>query len=59
MVLLDVVRLLAAIALAFVPGKLVAKLNLPSILGWLITGMILGPHAWNLLIPFWALPGSM
>ena len=49
MVLLDVVRLLAAIALAFVPGKLVAKLNLPSILGWLITGMILGPHAWNLL----------
>ena len=49
MVLLDVVRLLAAIALAFVAGKLVAKLNLPSILGWLITGMILGPHAWNLL----------
>ena len=49
MALLDVVRLLAAIALAFVAGKLVAKLNLPSILGWLITGMVLGPHAWNLL----------
>ncbi len=37
-------RLLAAVALAFVVGKLVSKLKLPSILGWLIAGMILGPH---------------
>lgn len=49
MLLLDIVRLLLAIAIAFVCGKLVAKLKLPSILGWLITGMILGPHAINLL----------
>ncbi len=49
MLLLDIVRLLLAIAIAFVCGKLVAKLKLPSILGWLITGMILGPHAVNLL----------
>lgn len=49
MVLLDVVRLLAAAAAAFLAGKLVSKLRLPSILGWLIVGMILGPHAVGLL----------
>lgn len=42
-------RLLAAIILAFFAGKLIAKLKLPSILGWLITGMILGPHAISLM----------
>ena len=42
-------RLLAAVALAFVAGKLVSKLKLPSILGWLIAGMILGPHAVSLV----------
>ena len=31
--------------IALVVGKLVSKLNLPSILGWLITGMVIGPHA--------------
>lgn len=30
-------------------GKLVARLKLPSILGWLIAGMIIGPHAVGLL----------
>lgn len=48
MVLL-ILRLLAGILLAFVVGKLVAKLKLPSILGWLITGMVLGPHAFALI----------
>ncbi|WP_338631026.1 cation:proton antiporter [Clostridium baratii] len=33
--------------IALVVGKLVSKLNLPSILGWLITGMVIGPHALN------------
>lgn len=33
MLLLDIGRLLLAIAIAFVCGKLVAKLKLPSILG--------------------------
>lgn len=37
-----ILRLLAAIVLAFIAGKLVSKLKLPSILGWLIAGMILG-----------------
>lgn len=42
-VLLDVLRLLAAVLIAFAAGKLVARLKLPSILGWLIAGMIIGP----------------
>ena len=35
--------------LAFLAGKLVSKIKLPAILGWLIAGMILGPHAVGLL----------
>lgn len=47
--ILSVLRLLAAIILAFLAGKIIAKLRLPSILGWLIAGMILGPHALSLI----------
>lgn len=43
------IRLLLAIVLAFIAGKLISKLKLPSILGWLIAGMILGPHALSLM----------
>lgn len=43
--ILSVVRLLGTVILAFLAGKLISKLKLPSILGWLIAGMILGPHA--------------
>lgn len=49
MAILQVGRLLLAAVLAFGVGKLVARLGLPSILGWLITGMALGPHALGLL----------
>jgi Kef-type K+ transport system membrane component KefB len=42
-------RWFAAIVLAFAIGKLVSKLKLPSILGWLIGGMVLGPYALSLL----------
>ena len=49
MVAMDILRLLVAAAIAFVAGKLIAKLKLPSILGWLIAGMIMGPHALGLL----------
>ena len=35
--------------LALFVSKLVSKLKLPSILGWLIAGMILGPHALSLV----------
>ena len=44
-----ILRLLLAIGIAFIIGKLVSKLKLPSILGWLIAGMILGPHAVSLV----------
>lgn len=43
--ILSVVSLLGTVILAFLAGKLISKLKLPSILGWLIAGMILGPHA--------------
>lgn len=42
---LDFLRWILALALAFLLRKLVTKLKLPSILGWLIGGMMLGPHA--------------
>lgn len=47
--LISVLRLAAAFLLAFLLGKLVAKIKLPSILGWLLAGMILGPHALKLV----------
>jgi len=47
--MLLLLRWVAAIVLAFFIGKLVSKLKLPSILGWLVAGMILGPHALKLI----------
>lgn len=47
--ILLLVRWSAAITLAFLTGKLVSKIKLPAILGWLIAGMILGPHAFSLV----------
>lgn len=46
---IDILRLLLSIVIAFAAGKLISKLKLPAILGWLIAGMIIGPHALNLL----------
>lgn len=39
------IRLLVAIVVAFFVGKAVARFKLPAILGWLVAGMALGPHA--------------
>ncbi len=47
--ILSLLRLLLTIGIAFLVGKLVSKIKLPSILGWLITGMVLGPHAMSLM----------
>ena len=47
--MLLMLRWLAGIALAWGMGKLVSKLRLPSILGWLLAGMVFGPHAVSLL----------
>ena len=48
-ILTDILCLLLAIAIAVIAGKLISKLKLPAILGWLIAGMIMGPHAVGLL----------
>ena len=48
-IFLDILKLLLSIVITFLAGKLISKLKLPSILGWLIAGMLLGPHAVNLL----------
>lgn len=37
------------LAIAFAAGKLMSKIKMPAILGWLIVGMIFGPHAVKLL----------
>ena len=40
-----ILLLICFIAIAFIAGKLVARVKLPAILGWLVAGMIIGPHA--------------
>lgn len=44
-----ILRWLLVLALAALFGKLVSKMKLPSILGWLIVSMFLGPHALGVL----------
>ena len=43
--IVNILRWIAVLALAFAAGKLMSKIKMPSILGWLIVGMLLGPHA--------------
>ncbi len=47
--ILLILRWVCAIGIAFLLGKLVSRLKLPSLLGWLLGGMILGPYALNLM----------
>ncbi|MGN1042497.1 MAG: cation:proton antiporter, partial [Christensenellales bacterium] len=42
--LTEILRVSAIICVAFVIGKLVSKIKLPAILGWLITGIVFGPY---------------
>lgn len=44
-----ILKWLASIAIAFAVGKLISKLRLPAILGWLITGIVVGPYAFSLI----------
>lgn len=46
---MTLIRVGIAIGLAWCVGKLASKGKLPSILGWLVAGMLLGPHAFGLL----------
>ena len=47
--IVNILRWIAVLALAFAAGKLMSKIKMPSILGWLIVGMLLGPHAVDLM----------
>lgn len=40
-----ILRWLTVLTLAALAGKMISRLKLPSILGWLIIGMFFGPHA--------------
>lgn len=44
-----VLRWICTLVLALLAGKLITKLKMPSILGWLIVGMIFGPNALGLM----------
>lgn len=43
-----IIRLIMTIIAGYFAGELISKIKLPKILGWLIAGMILGPHALSL-----------
>lgn len=47
--IIHILRWFAVLVIAFAAGKLITKIKMPSILGWLIVGMIFGPHAVKLL----------
>ena len=47
--IVNILRWIAVLALAFAAGKLMTKIKMPSILGWQIVGMLLGPHAVDLM----------
>lgn len=47
--MMQLLQWLMVLILAAFAGRLVSKIKLPSILGWLIVGMLLGPHALGLM----------
>ena len=44
MLLMDIGKLIVTGVVAYYVGKGVTRLGMPAILGWLVTGMALGPH---------------
>lgn len=44
-----ILRFAIAVIIAYIAGKLISRIKLPAILGWLLTGMLLGPHAFSLI----------
>lgn len=47
--ILLMLRWILVLVIAHFAGRLITKLKMPAILGWLIAGMMLGPHAAGLL----------
>lgn len=42
--LIEILRVFGIVCIAIIVGKLVSKVKLPAILGWLITGIVFGPY---------------
>ncbi|MGN0299675.1 MAG: cation:proton antiporter [Lachnospiraceae bacterium] len=47
--IIELLRIFAIVCTAFVCGKLVSKVKLPAILGWLIAGIVFGPYLANVV----------
>lgn len=47
--MMEIIRIAVVFFAAYVFGLIMTKIKMPAILGWLITGMILGPYAFNVL----------
>lgn len=47
--MIQLLRWLIVLVLAALAGRLISKIKLPSILGWLIIGMLFDPHAFDLM----------
>lgn len=44
-----IIKFFIVLVMAFIMGKIVTKFKMPAILGWLLAGMALGPHAFGLM----------
>lgn len=47
--IVNILSVFAIICVAIIVGKLISKLKLPAILGWLITGILFGPYLVNIV----------
>ena len=45
----ELLRLFAVFCVAFIVGKMISKIRLPAILGWLIAGVVFGPYLTNIV----------
>lgn len=45
----SILRWFSILLIAFIAGKLIKKIKMPAILGWLIVGIFFGPHAIKLM----------
>ncbi len=41
---LEILKVFAIVCVAFVCGKIISKIKMPAILGWLIAGIVFGPY---------------
>ena len=41
---LEILKVFAIVCVAFICGKIISKIKMPAILGWLIAGIVFGPY---------------